>query len=143
MRNAEIGANIKSVIALNAVTGAERWRKSIEDGNEVYKAAMVYANVTVYASTQGGMYALDALSGAEQWRYTSSVWGERWIRSTPKISGGIIYLGSARGHLYAFNANTGVEEWKYKRTNGGLYNDSSTMSNGRIYIATEGPSSLI
>ena len=32
-----------SVIAVDAVTGAERWRKTIEDGNEVFKAGMIYA----------------------------------------------------------------------------------------------------
>ena len=77
LRDMANGANSGSVITVDAVTGAERWRKTIEDDNEVYKAGMSYANVMVYVSTHGGMYALDVLSGAKQWRHTGSVCGER------------------------------------------------------------------
>ena len=60
-----------SVIAVNAVTGAEIWHKSIngESTNSyayAYQAGLVYSNSMVYVSTQDGMLALDALGGNVQ-----------------------------------------------------------------------------
>ena len=107
-------ASSESVIAVDAVTGAERWSKTIEDDHEAHAAWMIYTNDMIYASTPGGMYTLDASSGAEQWRFDSSVCSKIWIESPPKISRGTIYFDNQPGYLYALNANTGVEEWKYR-----------------------------
>ena len=131
-----------SVIAVNAVTGAEIWHKSINGQTTksyayAYGAGLVYSNGMVYVSTPEGMIVLDALSGKVQWRHTASE-----IYDTPKISGGIIYVGSNTDFLFPLNANTGVEEWKYKTPNG-IYNDNPILSNGRIYIGDSGPNSKI
>ena len=129
-----------SVIAVNAETGAEFWHKSINGHTTKpyaypYKAALVYSNGMVYVSTQDGMIVLDASSCNVQWHHTESI-----IQGTPKISGGIIYFGSGTGFLFVLNANTGVEDWMYKTTNG-IYVDTPTLSNRRVYIEDHGPNS--
>ena len=74
---ANTNRNSGSVIAVNAVTGAEILHKSIQCLGPRWAygitVGVVYANGMVYLSIADGMIALDASNSAEQWRTTERI----------------------------------------------------------------------
>lgn len=64
------------------------------------------------------------------WNYTTL--GE--VRSSPAVSGGVVYVGSTDQNLYALNASTGEQLWIY--TTGGEVRSSPAVSGGVVYIGS-------
>jgi uncharacterized membrane protein len=57
------------------------------------------------------------------------------IRSSPAVSGGIVYIGSKDQYVYALNADTGKLKWKYKT--GDEIQSSPAVSGGIVYIGVK------
>jgi len=83
------------VVALDAATGAERWRTDLR---MVITAAPTVAGTTVLIGTQDGMvFGLDAHTGAVLWDFTTA--GK--ITGSPIVAGDTMYVASHDGTLYA------------------------------------------
>ncbi len=57
-----------------------------------------------------------------------------WVRSSPAVYDGLVYIGSDDNKIYALNATTGQEVWNYT-TNGDIVS-SPTVTQNRVYIGS-------
>ena len=90
-----VAAAPSKVVALDAATGAERWRADLR---MVITAAPTVAGTTVLIGTQDGMvFGLDAYTGAVLWDFTTA--GK--ITGSPIVAGDTMYVASHDGTLYA------------------------------------------
>jgi outer membrane protein assembly factor BamB len=83
------------VVALDAATGAERWRADLR---MVITAAPTVAGTTVLIGTQDGVvFGLDAHTGAVLWDFKTA----GTITASPIVAGDTMYVASHDGTLYA------------------------------------------
>jgi eukaryotic-like serine/threonine-protein kinase len=83
------------VVALDAATGAERWRTDLR---MVITAAPTVAGTAVLIGTQDGVvFGLEAHTGAVLWDFTTA--GK--ITGSPIVAGDTMYVASHDGTLYA------------------------------------------
>jgi outer membrane protein assembly factor BamB len=116
------------VVALDAVTGAERWRVSpaglpegIPDNNLVANtviSGLTAVRGTVYVQIRGGiLVALSAATGEEEWGWTIQK-GPPPITRTwfpgrpPVVAGGLLYIATEYHDLFAIDAETGRDVWR-------------------------------
>ena len=57
-----------------------------------------------------------------------------WVRPSPVVANGIVYVGSYDDNVYALNAATGVLIWKYQT--GGWVSSSPAVANGVVYVGS-------
>lgn len=126
------------VCALDAATGAERWRfnsagplfsSPVVAGGLVYVSssdADDYSDTPKDESSPGVLYALDAASGTERWKFPTGPSGE-----SPAISGGLVYAGDLGGYLHALDAVSGTERWKCSIEDGA---GPPVVSGGMVYV---------
>ena len=87
------------VVALDAATGAERWRTDLR---MVITAAPTVAGTAVLIGTQDGVvFGLDAHTGAVLWDFTTA--GK--ITGSPIVAGDTMYVASHDGTLYAVTSS--------------------------------------
>ena len=93
------------VYAVDATTGAERWRFFAEA--ELSATPAVAAGV-VFVGSRGGLFAVAAATGEEIWRLDI---GEV---TAPAVVSGTVYVGAlGRGELLAVDAATGEVRWRF------------------------------
>lgn len=132
-----IGSGDQHVYALDALSGAERWRFATGD---VVHASPAVANGTVYiGSWDRNLYALDARSGAERWRYTTgndtTIYNQIGIASSAAVADGTVLVGGRDGHFHAVDAATGALKWKHNNR-GGWTIGSPAVRDGVVYFPT-------
>ncbi|MBO0914415.1 outer membrane protein assembly factor BamB family protein [Streptomyces laculatispora] len=98
-----------SLYALDAVTGAERWRLQTD--------AWVYSlkadRGTVVTGTRGGgVQAWEASTGEKLWETTGAQTDFETAEAGPAVHDGTVYLWQD-ARLRAVDARTGVERWSY------------------------------
>jgi len=126
-------ASSGSLYALNATTGALRWKTSVT-GNSYTDPAV--ANGVVYVgSTDGNLYALNGQTGAILWSYTT---GEPFT-GDPTVANGVVYFGAGeeRGYVYALTAGNGHLLWRFT-TLGQYVPHTPAVANGMVYVGSEG-----
>jgi polyvinyl alcohol dehydrogenase (cytochrome) len=128
-----IGSRTGMFYALNAATGAVRWRKQLDFGSAQTCSAKgivgtatvtndpVSGNLTVYAVGAHFLYALDAATGSQLWRRSigpNTAMGNalyfNW--SSPTVFGGRVFMGlgancddtKIRGGVVSINQRTGA-----------------------------------
>ena len=94
---------------LEAATGRLLWRRRTESSVKG-SAALDNAGHCAAVSVAGRLYLLDARSGSRQWTADLPGYPERWIYSSPDISGGMVYAGSNAGYG-AYDLATGDLRW--------------------------------
>ena len=123
-----------TVYALNAATGALRWRVKLR--TEV-DASLAVADGAVYVPGEPGeLYALKAATGARLWHALLP----GYAVSSPAVAGGVVYLGTDHtdvGDLLAFNAVTGKRVWDIQDSNGAV-DAAPAVANGVVYWAASG-----
>ena len=102
------GSSDGHVYAVDAATGAEKWR--FKTKGDVWVAPAVANGIVYFGSYDTHLYAVDADTGAEVWRYKTPY----RIRSSPAVIGRIVVFGSKDGNLVAVDAERGDERWKYR-----------------------------
>ena len=97
------------LFALDARTGAERWRVGLGAGVvRGHGSTPAVVDGTVYVGDAAGVVtALDAGTGAVRW--TRSTGGR--VDSSPTVVDGTVYVGSDDGRLYALDAADGDVVW--------------------------------
>ncbi|MBL8958359.1 MAG: PQQ-binding-like beta-propeller repeat protein, partial [Gemmatimonadetes bacterium] len=119
-----------SVAAVDAVTGAERWRYDpVVDGTYgrhaccgiVNRGLAVWEGHVFVATLDGFLVALDAATGREQWR--ADTFTDRThsytITGAPIVAGDVVVIGNSggefgvRGYISAYNWKTGALAWRF------------------------------
>ncbi|HEX7123612.1 MAG TPA: PQQ-binding-like beta-propeller repeat protein [Gemmatimonadaceae bacterium] len=116
------GSPVGRVFAIDAVTGVERWRADVAEGDST--APVVDARVAdgvVYACvrhnplpTRGGIVALDAATGAIRWSYAFAPrfsTDETGCARGLALGQGVVVGAAFDGRLHALDASTGQEKW--------------------------------
>lgn len=99
----------KVVHALDALSGKERWRKTI--AMPWSPAAPLVTVSTIYIPARGNtLTALDASNGAVRWTFDT----QGWVPNTPALYDDVLYVASWDSHLYALDANSGKLVWKFQ-----------------------------
>lgn len=97
-----IGSDDEHVYALEAASGAERWRFAT---NGVVSASPTVTDGVVYV---GGWdtyrYAIDARTGSERWRFKT----DNAVDTSAAVSDGVVYAGSVDGNVYAVGAEPDI-----------------------------------
>lgn len=123
------GAGPRPLVALDPVSGAERWR--FDAGRVVGHAADRVAYAAVMDEEGGGavnVVALDLATGRERWRAATELTGG--VAAAVRAAGGAVYV-EAEGALLAFDAADGVERW---RVPGGGTGGGWTVVGDAVYL---------
>ncbi|WIG58429.1 MAG: hypothetical protein OJF49_001175 [Ktedonobacterales bacterium] len=103
-----IGSEDHNLYALDALTGAQRWK--YPTGDEIFYSSPAVANGMVYVGSEDHMiYALDAKTGTKVWSYETK--GK--VASSPAVVGAMLYIGSSDRSVYVLDAKTGSLLHKY------------------------------
>ena len=101
-----VGSGDGSFHAVDAATGARRWR--FETGGKIRTGAAIDGDRVFVGSADHHLYALDRASGRELWRHDTGA----EVDTTPIVAGGKVLVGN-RGHgLRALAAATGELLWR-------------------------------
>jgi outer membrane protein assembly factor BamB len=95
------------VVALDAGTGAERWRA--HTGDAILGTAAIAGEMVIVGSQDGLVHAYDAATGIERWSYATN--GGIW--AAPLVVEGVVAIGSRDGLFYALDAGTGALDWSF------------------------------
>ena len=120
-----------SVIAVDAATGAERWRYDPEvDGSFARKAccdvvnrgAAVWQGRVYVGTLDGYLVALDAASGREMWKVNTLIDRENrfyTITGPAQVAKDVVVIGNSgaeygvRGYITAYDLVTGEQRWRF------------------------------
>jgi outer membrane protein assembly factor BamB len=132
-----IGSGDGNVYALDAATGALRWK--FHTGNVVHASPAVANGVLYIGSWDSYFYALEAKSGQERWRFKTGedhdIANQVGIQSSATIADGIVYFGCRDSNLYALDALTGAKKWAYSNK-GSWVISTPIVKDGTLYFAT-------
>jgi outer membrane protein assembly factor BamB len=131
------GSGDGNIYALDAVSGALKWKHSTGD---VVHASPAVANGTVYiGSWDSYFYALDAATGAEKWRFKTGedpkIHNQVGIQSSAAVVDGVVYFGCRDSNFYAVDAQTGQQKWSFNNK-GSWVVGSPAVRDGKLYFAT-------
>ncbi|MFB6172908.1 MAG: PQQ-binding-like beta-propeller repeat protein [Haloarculaceae archaeon] len=120
------GLNDKTVYALNASDGSERWTHVLPD--DVYTTPTVVGDTAYVGDDYGTLYALATADGRERWNVTVGGY-----TSTAAVEGGTVYV--ADDDLLAVDAATGTVDWNTTLPSGVDYSDPA-VADGVVYVGT-------
>lgn len=109
------------------------WRYTASPAPQNAAAPAIVGNVIYYAC-RDRLYALEAETGRVLWRYPVDQPLNAQFRTTPAVSGGIVYVGATDGNLYALSAETGRYLWAF-RTQGAILSHP-TVVNDVVYFGS-------
>ena len=131
------GSGDHHVYALNAATGALRWK--FETGNVVHASPAVADGVVYIGSWERNLYALRADNGALIWKFQTGddtdIYNQVGIAGSAAVAGGTVFFGSRDGHFYAVDARTGAMKWSHDNKKGWVI-ASPAVERGVVYFPT-------
>jgi outer membrane protein assembly factor BamB len=105
---AYFGTQDGQLVAVNTVTGGQRWSVALSSSQVVSSPAIDPANdLGFIGSEDGNLYAFHLDTGTLAW--TDSMGGA--IDSSPDVARGVVYVGSNSGAIEALNETTGSVLW--------------------------------
>lgn len=138
-----VGSSDGHLYALDAATGALRWKQAT--GDVVHASPAVEGGRVVVGSWDGRLYCFDAVTGAPAWRFQAGVdplmHNQQGFQSSPAIADGVVVVGGRDSQLYAIDLTTGLERWRFS-TGSSWVVGSPAVAHGRVYFATS-DSSLV
>ena len=134
------------VLALDATTGAIRWRKSL--GSPARSAPTVLAGRLFATTIDSKLVALSTKTGEREWQYQgTSVATTLLGQGAPAVSDGIVLAGFGSGELVAVREESGALVWSdslaSSRGRNGLMDLSAVrglpvVDRGRVYAVGAG-----
>ena len=97
-----------ALVALDAVTGAERWRLPV--ANSIKRTPAVADGLAIACTVSGELIAADLNTGEVQWRYQLGDPSSCWIYTAPVVVDGVVCLGEAF-HFAGVDLSTGEARW--------------------------------
>ncbi len=149
---AYVGSMDGNLFALDAITGEERWTKTL--GDAVFCSPAV-ADGTVFVGsitatddggpitipdgddiadnrqTEGEIHALAVSDGATEWSVTL----DAQVNSSLAVANGTVYGGPRTGPFYAWDAGSGEQRWFFPTEY--LEEASPAVADGVVYLTTE------
>ncbi|MBP2158733.1 MULTISPECIES: PQQ-binding-like beta-propeller repeat protein [Asticcacaulis] len=104
------GARDGFVYALNAGTGAVKWKYDASGSWVLATAAIDDRNIYFGTSDTGLLVALDKHTGHERFRSRTGV----WTYASPVVAGRSVITGTMTGALYTFDTETGETTWTWR-----------------------------
>lgn len=117
--------------ALDAASGAERWRYQISA--YVTRSSPAVVDGTVYIGGGFGVHALDAATGQQRWSVPIKYAGQ----ASPTVAGGLVIVTSQEGWIYALDAGTGEGAWR-TATDGLVFGAPAIVDDRVVYATDEG-----
>lgn len=131
------GSGDGGVYAIDAATGAQRWR--FETGDVVHASPAVVDGVVYIGSWDSHFYAIDARTGLERWRHATGkdpkYFNQVGIQSSATVVDGVVYFGCRDSNVYALDAATGARRWAYSNK-GSWVIGTPIVDRGRLYFTT-------
>lgn len=132
-----IGSGDHNIYALNASTGAVRWR--FTTGNVVHASPAVAGGTVYIGSWDRYFYALDAATGAVRWKFLTGddrkIYNQVGIQGSAAVSDGRVFFGCRDSHFYALDAHDGTLLWK-RNEFGSWVIGSPALFGGAVYFTT-------
>lgn len=131
--------NSGTTFAIDATTGAARWRKAMRRctasspavaGRTVYQSFMNRPPCNAKEDPEeldGEVVAFDALSGRIRWRTTIGP-----TESSPLVVGRRLIVGDWRANVYALDLGTGRILWTFRA--GGRVKGAAAGNGGRVFV---------
>ena len=101
-----IGTRDGHVLALDAVTGVQRW--SAATAASIMSTPAVSDGTVYVTSNDRKLYAFDAATGALRWASVT----DATINASPVAANGLVYVTADSGTLFAFKARNGILAWE-------------------------------
>jgi len=131
------GSSDGNVYALDAATGAVRWK--FKTGEVVHASPAVVDGTVYVGSWDTNFYALDAATGAERWRFKTGedheIANQTGLQASPLVADGTVYFGCRDSKFYALDVATGKQRWSYPNK-GSWVIGSAVLREGTVYFAT-------
>ena len=126
-----IGARDGFLYALDAATGAQRWR--FDHKVSWVNTSPAVSDGLVYAASSDGRFiqAVDAATGAERWRATTNV----AVWTSPVVGSDFLYVNDDGGTVLALDKKTGAEIWRCRLGQHGY--SSPVVQDGRLYVGND------
>ncbi|WP_247010024.1 outer membrane protein assembly factor BamB family protein [Halorientalis litorea] len=136
------GEPLRTVYALDADTGEQRWNHSVSADT-----GLAAANGTVYvgesvsdlvfgsdSTPDSRLHALNVTTGEAEWNYPTT-----GTVSTVAVQNGTVYGTNRDGYAFALDAATGAEVWNrsVSTTTREVFAPRPTVSDGTLYLATD------
>jgi outer membrane protein assembly factor BamB len=132
-----IGSGDHNVYALNAKSGAVRWK--FTTGNVVHATPALAGGIVFIGSWDRNFYALDAATGKVRWTYPTGddrkIYNQVGIEGSASVAAGIVYFGCRDSHLYALDVRDGTLRWKHDE-HGSWVIASPAIYGGAVYFTT-------
>jgi outer membrane protein assembly factor BamB len=105
--NVVVAAWDTGVVAVDAATGAVRWRH--EFGSPGTSAPVVVAGLAVVVAGDGAAHAYDLVSGREHW--SQPMHGAGSPEAPPAAAAGLVAIADRSGYLVVLDAASGRRRW--------------------------------
>ncbi|MGZ5545511.1 MAG: outer membrane protein assembly factor BamB family protein [Limisphaerales bacterium] len=132
-----LGSGDGNIYALDATTGAMKWR--FKTGDVVHASPAIVDGKLYIGSWDSYFYALDAATGKELWRFKTGedpdIHNQVGIQSSAIVTDGVVYFGCRDSNLYALDAATGKKLWSFNNK-GSWVIVSPVAQAGKLYFAT-------
>lgn len=117
----------QNLFALQSSTGKLLWEKNIGEDKPYdwafdyyFSSPVINGDTLLIASADGKLLSLNKKDGAEFWRFTA----KHFLRATPALLNGWIYIGDTNGDMYAVDSRTGKQKWMFSTFGSSLNNDT-------------------
>jgi len=138
------GSGDGNIYALDAATGAQKWR--FQTGDVVHSSPAIVDNTLYIGSWDTYLYALDTATGKEKGSFRTGddplVHNHIGIQSSPLLLDGVVYFGCRDANVYAVDTSTGKQKWVFANE-GSWVNNSPVIYGGKIYFGTSIPGILL
>lgn len=114
------------VVAMNAKTGRELWRKWF---GAIESSLLLVKGVLYFGSWDRHVYAMDAKTQKVLWSYET----DDEVNSSGAHAAGIVYFATDGGTLYALDARSGRLRWRFDEGREYFY-ATPTVAYGRVFI---------
>ena len=122
------------LVALDARTGAERWRVALGQDDRVAPRVAtpgVGGGLAVAGASNGHLAAVDVASGAPRWTRTF----DDHVNGAPLVADGRVYLGTTGERVLVLDAATGDTLWE--STVRGRVKSAVAGGDGVVYVLSE------
>jgi alcohol dehydrogenase (cytochrome c) len=143
-----------SVFALDARTGAVRWRTLFKAPNDGPNG-LAATRTRVFGTTDAAVFALDRRTGRRVWAHQLVGRYEQFMSIAPLASRGLVFVSTigvspgGRGALYALDQRTGKIRWRFDTirdpwphptaAGGGAWYTPSLGPDGTLYVGVANP----
>src|SRR5688572_5899374 len=121
------------VVAVNRLTGAERWRSQVLPAETPILGRNMVSDGRIVLVPALHLVALDAHTGARVW--TFDVEGDAVGDESVALADSLAFTAGAAGRLYAVDARTGAERWRLEL---GERPFGLRISNDLLFFGTRG-----